>query len=63
MLVTKEQGAEGPYNNYRYVADGYANEVEYNLCKDMFDRYSQIQFRASDEGEESSEAGATSSKF
>jgi hypothetical protein len=63
MLVQKDQGAEGPYNNYRYVFQGFATDDQYALCKELYERFNTTTFRASDEGEEASEAGAQSTKF
>lgn len=50
--IVQEQGDEGPYFNYKYVAAGYADEDDFNRCKALYDSFSTTSWRANDEGED-----------
>lgn len=52
ITISKEQGDEGPYFNYKYLPDGYADEDVGTYAKELFDTYSAIEFRANDESSE-----------
>lgn len=52
MKVTKENGQEGPYNNYKYVADGYADEETYQITKGLYEKFGQADWRASEEDDD-----------
>lgn len=52
ITITKEQGDEGPYYNYKYIPDGYAEEDVGQHAKELFETYSAADFRANDESEE-----------
>jgi len=54
--ITQERGDEGPYFNYSYTADGFANEEEYNACRALFERFSSTEWRANDETEDPDKA-------
>jgi hypothetical protein len=50
--ISQEQGDEGPYFNYKYAADGYAEQVEYERCKALYESFSTTSWRANDESED-----------
>lgn len=50
--VVQEKGDEGPYNNYKYTAAGYADEDQYNIAKAIYDKFANLEWRANDEGED-----------
>ncbi len=51
--VTKQKnGAGEEFYNYFYVSDGYADEKDYNICKDAYEQYQKVGWRADDEGED-----------
>lgn len=50
--ITQEKGDEGPYFNYSYTADGFADEDDYIVCKQLFERFSTTEWRANDESED-----------
>lgn len=62
MSIVQEKGTEGPYFNYQYVPDGYADEATAKKTKEWFEYYSKASFRANDENEDTA-APATSSRF
>ena len=49
--VTQEKGQEGPYFNYSYKAAGYPPQEIAEYCKSMYERYQQLDWRATDEHE------------
>jgi hypothetical protein len=50
--IVQERGDEGPYNNYTYTADGYADEETYEITKGLYERFDQLDWRANDETED-----------
>lgn len=62
MSVVKENGTEGPYNNYKYAGNGFVDEDTYKITKELYDRWSETDFRANDEADEASDAPAAGGK-
>lgn len=52
MTTVKEDGAEGPYFNYSYQADGYADEATAKITKGLFERFKEAKWAANDESDE-----------
>lgn len=70
MGTTDEKGDEGPYKGYSYTSDGFANEADYNRCKELYERFKDVEWKANEEGGDTPESGggsqggaATSDKF
>jgi hypothetical protein len=57
ITITKEQGDEGPYFNYKYLPAGYADEETGSYAKELYETFSKIEFRANDESEEVEKEG------
>jgi hypothetical protein len=58
MSVVKESSAQGDFFNINYSADGYVeNEGDFNYLKSLYERFSEINFRASDETDEAESGG------
>jgi hypothetical protein len=52
MTTKQEQGAEGPYFNYNYTADGYVQDQDlYKRLETMHDDFEKKAWRANDEEE------------
>ncbi len=49
IKVVKQQGDEGPFNNYNYVSNGYATEEEYEMAKMMFEKFKGEDWVANEE--------------
>lgn len=45
----QEQGEEGPFYNYVYSSDGFADKEQYETAEALFKKYSETEFVASDE--------------
>lgn len=58
MTPVQDSGAEGPYWNYRYTADGYANEQELAITEGLFNQFSETAWRPNEEDGEATEASA-----
>lgn len=52
MGRVQEQGAEGPYWNYTYTSNGFANAEQFEVAEALYNRYKDADYRASDEGED-----------
>ena len=50
--TVQQKGAEGPYFNYTYTGQGFADPEQAKTCADLFDRFSKGGWVASDESEE-----------
>jgi hypothetical protein len=50
--TVQQKGAEGPYFNFTYTGAGFADEQAAQICKSMFDSFSQGGWVANDEAEE-----------
>lgn len=48
----QQKGAEGPYFNYTYSGQGFADQEQAKLCAELFERFSKGGWVASDETEE-----------
>jgi aspartyl aminopeptidase len=48
----QQKGAEGPYFNYTYSGQGFAEKEEAEKCSELFERFSKGGWIASDESEE-----------
>lgn len=55
MGVVKETGAEGPYFNYSYVANGYATEEEAKITQKLYEKFSSESWLANDEADDASD--------
>ncbi len=53
----QEKGDEGPYWNYKYTPAGYAAEEDYGSAMALFNTYSGVDFKASDERDDSGAEG------
>ena len=60
--ITQEKGQEGPYFNVSYKAAGYPPLEIAEFCKGMYERYRQIDWRATDEEESDGGGFANSGK-
>jgi hypothetical protein len=56
--IVQESGDEGPYYNYAYHSDGYADEQTYNTTKALFEKFNVADWRANDENEEPASGGS-----
>lgn len=56
--VNKVPFEDGYFYNYKYTADGFADEKDFETCKALYDSFSASSWRANDEHEDE-EAGAT----
>jgi hypothetical protein len=69
MGTTDEKGDEGPYKGYSYTSDGYADEADYNRAKELYERFKDVEWKASEESDDVPAGGgsgggaATSDKF
>ena len=52
ISVVADKGPEGPFFNYAYKAAGYPTEFVATFCKNMYDKYKSMDWRATDETEE-----------
>ena len=52
MSTTEETSDDGPYKGYSYTADGYASEEVYNMAKELYDTYKDLDWKASEETED-----------
>lgn len=59
MNVSTEKGDEGPYYNYKYAADGYADEALAIRAKALHDEFKDANFRADDESDEAAKDSET----
>lgn len=55
--TVQQKGAEGPYFNYTYTGQGFADKDQAELCADLFERFSKGGWVASDETEEEFDTG------
>lgn len=47
--VAQEKGADGPFFNYTYTSAGYADEAQYAITRQLFDRFKGAEWRANEE--------------
>jgi len=57
MKSVDQKGAEGPFKNFAYVKNGYADEGVGKQAKELHDYYKENNFRASDETEDEATEG------
>lgn len=63
MKAVDAKGADGPYKNYQYISNGYADEGDYKSAQELFEYYSKNNFRSNDEaGDAPDEGDAVSAK-
>jgi hypothetical protein len=67
MGITQEQGAEGPYFNYTYVADGYTTGDEHEITEALHAKYGDVEFKTNDDedsvGEDAGKGGPVNQKM
>lgn len=47
--IVQEKGAEGPFFNYTYKSDGYANAEEFEMANLIYEKFSKTEWRANEE--------------
>lgn len=52
-----QKGADGPFKNYKYDRNGYADEEHTKLTAAIWEKYKDLAWRADDETEEADAAG------
>lgn len=55
--AVQEQGEEGPFWNYSYASDGFADEEQYKVAEALYNKYVKTDFVPSDERDDTVAGG------
>lgn len=57
ISTVQQRGAEGPYFNFTYTADGFVDKATADVCAKMYEEFGEENWVASDETEEEDRPG------